>query len=146
MSVFAKISELKAKLSVRDDKINEIKREMDLIKNENTNMNSLIVTQRNKIKELESELNGFENVASKSGITITTLQKDNKQLQQTILELESRIRTHIMEREEAERKTETLYNKLNELASKITTITGIQITTNVSGVEILITKVRDTTI
>ena len=119
---------------------------MDLIKNENTNMNSLIVTQRNKIKELESELNGFENVASKSGITITTLQKDNKQLQQTILELESRIRTHIMEREEAERKTETLYNKLNELASKITTITGIQITTNVSGVEILITKVRDTTI
>jgi hypothetical protein len=46
-----------------------------------------------------------------------------------------------MEREEAERKTETLYNKLNELASKITTITGIQITSNVSGVELLITKV-----
>lgn len=142
-SLSNEISELKAKLSVRDDKINEIKREMDLIKNENTNMNSLIVTQRNKIKELESELNGFENVASKSGITITTLQKDNKQLQQTILELESRIRTHIMEREEAERKTETLYNKLNELASKITTITGIQITTNVSGVDILITKISD---
>lgn len=46
-----------------------------------------------------------------------------------------------MEREEAERKTETLYNKLNELASKITSITGIQITSNVSGVELLITKV-----
>lgn len=46
-----------------------------------------------------------------------------------------------MEREEAERKCETLYNKLNELAGKITTITGIQITSDVTGVEILINKV-----
>lgn len=83
---------MKAKVSVRDDKINDLKRELDHIKSENTNMNSMIVTQRNRIKELESELHGFENVASKSGITITTLQKDNKSLQQNILELESRIR------------------------------------------------------
>lgn len=55
-------------------------------------MNALIVTQRNRIRELENDLNGFESVASKSGITITTLQKDNKELQQKILELESRIR------------------------------------------------------
>jgi chromosome segregation ATPase len=83
---------MKAKVSVRDEKINELKREIELVKKENSNMNSMIVTQRNRIKELESELGGFENVASKSGITITTLQKDNKSLQQNVLELESRIR------------------------------------------------------
>lgn len=55
-------------------------------------MNALIVSQRNKIKELDGQLSGFESVASKSGITITTLQKDNKELQQSILDLESRIR------------------------------------------------------
>lgn len=82
---------MKAKVSVRDEKINELKREIELVK-KNSNMNSMIVTQRNRIKELESELGGFENVASKSGITITTLQKDNKSLQQNVLELESRIR------------------------------------------------------
>lgn len=106
-------------------------------------MNALIVTMRNKIRELEGDLGGFETVASKSGITITTLQKDNKQLQQTVLDLESRIRTHMMEREEAERKMDTLNNKLSELTTTITTITGITITSNIAGLDVLITKVNE---
>ena len=69
-----------------------MKREIDSLKSENSTMNALIITQRNKMKELEGDLGGFETVASKSGITITTLQKDNKELQQHVLELESRIR------------------------------------------------------
>jgi chromosome segregation ATPase len=88
----SKLSEYKVKFQAREDRINELKREMDTLKNENATMNALICTQRTKIKELEGDLGGFESVASKSGITITTLQKDNKELQQNVLELESRIR------------------------------------------------------
>ena len=79
-------------MQARDERINELKREMDSMRSENATMNSLIVTLRNRVKELEGDLGGFETVASKSEITITSLQKDNKELQHRILELESRIR------------------------------------------------------
>lgn len=91
-SLSIELNEAKVKVGARDERINELKREMDTLKSENATMNSLIVALRNRIKELEGELGGFETVASKSGITISALQKDNKDLQQTVLELESRIR------------------------------------------------------
>ncbi|CAF0745813.1 unnamed protein product [Brachionus calyciflorus] len=142
-TVTTELSEYKVKLQAREERINELKREIDTLKSENGTMNSLIVTLRNRVREVETDINGFEQVASKSGITITTLQNDNKDLQQKLLELESRIRTHMHEREEAERRTEALVNKLNELASKVTSITGVEITSNVAGLELLITKIGD---
>lgn len=102
-----------------------MKREMDSLKSESSTMHALIISLKNRIKELEGDLGSFENVASKSGITITTLQKDNRELQQHVLELESRIRTHINEREESERKLEVMNNKFTELTTKVTTITGV---------------------
>jgi hypothetical protein len=48
-----------------------------------------------------------------------------------------------MEREEAERKVQTIASKLNELAINITTITGVEITSNVDGIETLIKKFND---
>lgn len=142
-TISIELNECKVKVQARDERINELKREMDTLKSENSTMNSLIVTLRNRIRELEGDIGGFETVASKSGITISALQKDNKDLQQTVLELESRIRTHICEREDAERKTDILHNKLNELATQITTITGIHIQGTVSGLDTLIQKISD---
>lgn len=69
-----------------------MKREIETMKSENDTMNSMIVALRNRVKECESDLGGFENIASKSSVTISTLQKDNKDLQQHVLDLESRIR------------------------------------------------------
>jgi hypothetical protein len=47
----------------------------------------------------------------------------------------------MIEREEAERKTEAINNRLNDLANKVTTITGTSITGNTGGLDLLITKV-----
>ena len=105
-------------------------------------MHALIISLKNRIKELEGDLGSFENVASKSGITITTLQKDNRELQQHVLELESRIRTHINEREESERKLQVMNNKFTELTTKVTTITGVAMLGSQSfNLDTLITKV-----
>ena len=113
------------KVQARDERNAELKREMDSLKSESSTMHALIISLKNRIKELEGDLGSFENIASKSGITITTIQKDNKELQQHVLELESRIRTHINEREESERKLEIMNNKFTELTTKVTTITGV---------------------
>lgn len=86
------MTEYKIKVQAKEEKIAELKLEMESLKTENSTLNGLIVTQRNKIRELENELGSYESVASKSGLTITNLQHDNKKLQQTVLELESRIK------------------------------------------------------
>jgi len=118
-----------------------MKREIETMKSENATMNSMIVALRNRLKEVENDLGGFEGLASKSGVTIATLQKDNKDLQQHVLDLESRIRTHIMEREDAERKTDLINNKLTELAGQVSLITGTTISSSVEGLALLVTKI-----
>ena len=137
------LSEYKVKVQAKEERLNELKREIDTLKSENSTMNALIVALRNKIRELECELNGVESVHTKADITITSLQNDNKCLQTNVLELESRIRTHMMEREEAERKAYAINNKLTELASKISTITGAKITNDVAGIDLMIKKVTE---
>jgi hypothetical protein len=72
--------------------LNEYKREIEKFKSDNAALNSLIISQRSKLKEFESDLGSFETVANKSGIAISALQRENKEYQQRILELESRIR------------------------------------------------------
>ena len=101
------------------------------------------MSQRGKVKELETDLGGFETVANKSGITIGALQRENKDYQQRILELESRIRTHMDEREGAERKTDVVFKKLDELAHHLSTITGTAIPSTGAGLDILINKVEN---
>jgi chromosome segregation ATPase len=128
---------------VKEDRIRELKMEHDSLKSENGTMNSLIMSLRTKIKELEGDLGGYESVASKSGITISSLQRDNRELQQTVCDLESRIRTLVMDREEAERKTDSVNNKLIELSTKITTITGFEINPCVDSLDILVCKINE---
>ncbi len=86
------LTEYKIKVQAKEEKINELKLEMEAIKTESSTLNALIVTQRSKIRELENELSSYESVANKSGITITSLQQDNKNLQKSVVELESRIK------------------------------------------------------
>lgn len=53
------------------------------------------IEKLNKISELENEIASYENVRQKSTITINVLQKDNKELQSKIFELESKNRFYI---------------------------------------------------
>ncbi len=57
-------------------------------------------------------------------LALTGLQRDNKEYQTKILELESRIRTHMNDREDTARKTDTIEKRLHQLVSQLETITG----------------------
>lgn len=45
-----------------------------------------------RVHELESNVNSYDSVASKSSLTISALQKDAKEKQEQLLELQSRAR------------------------------------------------------
>jgi len=47
---------------------------------------------RLRVRELESNISSYDSVASKSSLTISTLQKDAKEKQEQLLELQSRLR------------------------------------------------------
>ncbi len=47
---------------------------------------------RLRVRELESNISSYDSVASKSSLTISVLQKDAKEKQEQLLELQSRLR------------------------------------------------------
>ena len=55
-------------------------------------LNSMINLEKISIKNLEIDLKSFEDLSSKSKITIETLQEDNNQLNNKIIELESNLK------------------------------------------------------
>ncbi|CAF1686323.1 unnamed protein product [Rotaria magnacalcarata] len=118
------LRELSIKSSAKDERINELKHEIESLKKEH----DLVVHANNQLRlrarELESNIGSYDSVANKSSLTISSLQKDIKEKQDQILELQSRIRTHMEDRETSERKTDNLYKKLQELFSQLSVTLG----------------------
>ena len=129
-------------MQARDERVAELKREIEALKGENEASKAFAISLKTEIKELESKLANTETTNSKSAITLTAIQRENKEYQTRILELESRNRTHLHEREESERKQDIIYKKLDELASQVSIITGAEIPSTAAGIEKLISKVK----
>ena len=104
------------------------------MKNEHELINQVNHQLRTRVRELEGNMTSYDSVANKSTLTIASLQKDSKEKQDQLLELQSRIRygkilrflfssmnsslcfrIHMEEREGMERRTGHLMNKLQEL-------------------------------
>ncbi|CAF3690001.1 unnamed protein product [Rotaria socialis] len=118
------LRETTIKSAAKDERINELKREIESLKKEHESLNQANNQLRLHMRELESNVGSYESVASKSSLTISSLQKDAKERQEQIMELQSRVRTHMEEREASERKTEGLHNKLQELFSQLSVTLG----------------------
>ena len=80
------------KLSAKDERINELKREIESVRREHESLNQVNNQLRLRICELESNVNSYDSVASKSSLTIAALQRDAKEKQDQIVELQSRVR------------------------------------------------------
>lgn len=80
------------KLATKDERINELKHEIESIKKEYELLNQTNNQLRLRLRELESNMNSYDSVANKSSLTITILQKECKEKQEQILELQSRLR------------------------------------------------------
>ncbi|CAF3494707.1 unnamed protein product [Rotaria sordida] len=118
------LRETTIKSSAKDERINELKHEIESLKKEH----DLVIHANNqlrlRLRELESNITSYDSVTNKSSLTISSLQKDLKEKQDQLLELQSRIRTHMEERETSERKTDTLNKKLQELFSQLSVTLG----------------------
>ncbi|CAF2393713.1 unnamed protein product [Rotaria sp. Silwood2] len=138
------LREITIKSSAKDERINELKHEIESLKKEH----DLVIHANNqlrlRVRELESNVTSYDSVANKSSLTISSLQKDIKEKQDQLLELQSRIRTHMEERETSERKTDTLNKKLQELFSQLSVTLGADYgQSNTAAFDKVMTRVAD---
>ena len=86
------LRETAIKSSAKDERINEMRHELDTLRSEHELMNQSNNQLRLRVRELESNMNSYDSVANKSSFTISALQKDCKDKQDQVCELQSRIR------------------------------------------------------
>jgi cell division septum initiation protein DivIVA len=65
---------------------------MESIKKEHELLLQVNNQLRSRVRELESNVNSYDSVANKSSLTIASLQKDAKEKQEQLFELQARIR------------------------------------------------------
>lgn len=83
---------MQAQLEAREDKVRELKILSETAR-ESEDRNALIIQQlRGQLMRYQSEFGNLEEVASRSGIAISSLQEDTREAHQRIFELESRLR------------------------------------------------------
>ena len=80
------------KLAGKDERINELKHEVDSMRREYDSINQGNNQLRLRARELESNVNSYESVGNKSSLTIAALQRDAREKQEQLIELQSRLR------------------------------------------------------
>ncbi|KAL4237945.1 hypothetical protein ACF0H5_002655 [Mactra antiquata] len=106
--------ELENELEMRDVRIKEQQLQMETSRENETRLSTLIESLRSQVRELEGRAGAFESVAGRSEFTVAALQKENKASQERIVDLETRQRKQLEEREEALAKVSILERKMKE--------------------------------
>ncbi|XP_045163398.2 coiled-coil domain-containing protein 170-like isoform X2 [Mercenaria mercenaria] len=109
-----KIRELENELEVRDVKIKELQLQMETGRENERRLQSLVESLRSQVVDLEGRAGAIESVASRSEVTVAALQKENKAANERIVDLESRQRKILEEREEAQARAELVDRRLRE--------------------------------
>jgi chromosome segregation ATPase len=79
-------------LEIRDVRIKELQLQMETGRENERRLQSLVESLRSQVVDLEGRAGAIESVASRSEVTVSALQKENKASNERIVELESRQR------------------------------------------------------
>ncbi|XP_036887642.1 coiled-coil domain-containing protein 170-like [Sturnira hondurensis] len=123
-NLLAELRNLQNKLLVKQTSVQEIKSELESYKENNVKQSFQIMSLKNDIKDLEELIASLTRIKSLKSINVHSLERVNWDLNESITELENRLRVHLVEKEKAEQKTKLLEKKLagaNELTPHMNT-------------------------
>ena len=86
------VRELQVQLDSREEKIRTLKIQVETTRENEAKQTALMASLRQQLVEYEAQYGNIEGAASRSELTINSLQRDNKVQQERILELETRIK------------------------------------------------------
>ncbi|KAI0225840.1 hypothetical protein LSAT2_023409 [Lamellibrachia satsuma] len=141
----AQLREVQAQLDAREDKIRELKLQAETARESEAKHIALVHSLRQKLCEYDASHGSLEGAANRSEVAIQTLQRDNKESNERIVELESRLRTHLAEREAAEQERDTATKKLHDITSRLSTYlnTDAYGSNDLASSEVLIQHIKD---
>lgn len=130
------VKSLEKELEEKDVHIRELKTLYDTSKENESRLTSLLESHKQQIIELESRTGSFQSAVGRSEFTVSTLQEQNRHNADKIVELESRIRQLLEERENAESKSIHIERKYSEMMSQISSVLRIEECTSLSSASI----------
>ncbi|KAL5009306.1 hypothetical protein ScPMuIL_014887 [Solemya velum] len=116
------VRQLQSELDEKDMKLREMKVLLDTSKENEARLSAMLDSQRMRMSSYESKTGSLETVATRSELTLQNLQRENRELQEKTMELESRLRKQLDEREHAENNVYSHERKYHNLLSEIRNI------------------------
>ncbi|XP_014639772.1 PREDICTED: coiled-coil domain-containing protein 170-like [Ceratotherium simum simum] len=111
-NLLAELRNLQNKLFIKETSLQEMKSELESYKENNVQQSFQIMSLKDDIKDLQELIASLTRIKSLKNTNIQSLERGNWDLTERILELENRLRVHLVEREKAERKADLLEKKL----------------------------------
>lgn len=98
----SQVRDLQMSLESKEDRIREMKIQLDSMRETESRQATLIHTQREKLLEYETHRGNLEGSANLHELSFQALQQEHREAQQRIIDLESRLRKYGEERERME--------------------------------------------
>ncbi|XP_045143558.1 coiled-coil domain-containing protein 170-like [Echinops telfairi] len=111
-NLLAELRNLQNKLLVKETSLQEMKSELESYKENNVQQLFQILSLRKDIQDLEELIASLTRIKSLKNTNIQNLERGNWDLTERIIELENRLRVHLVEREKAEYKADMLEKQL----------------------------------
>ncbi|XP_004371161.1 coiled-coil domain-containing protein 170-like [Trichechus manatus latirostris] len=112
-NLLAELRNVQNKLLIKETSLQEMRSELESYKENNVQQLFQIMSLKDDIKDLEELIASLTRIKSLKNTDIQSLERGNWDLTEQIIELENRLRVHLVEREKAERKADFLEKKLS---------------------------------
>ncbi|KAM8920970.1 coiled-coil domain-containing protein 170-like [Pelodytes ibericus] len=141
-SLLAEVSDLKSSLAVKEAFLQEMKEDVDKYKERNARQSAHMQSLKNRTQELEKMGSSVSSGKAETHAELYSFRRENKDLNERIGELESRLRIHLVEREKAEQKGSGLERKLQETLDKLSSCLNTDIGRLSDPLDALLQKVE----
>ncbi|XP_006864694.1 PREDICTED: coiled-coil domain-containing protein 170-like [Chrysochloris asiatica] len=111
-TLLAELRNLQNKLLIKETSLQEMKSELESYKENNVQQLFQIMSLKTDVKNLEELIASLTRIKYLKNTNIQNLERGNWDLTGRIIELENRLRVHLMERKKAEHKADLLEKKL----------------------------------
>lgn len=140
-----KLKDSESEIEARDIRIRELEHRVGNSRESEARLSEMVTTLREKLADFESRSDSFETVANRGEYTISTLQKENRELNEKVMELELRLRKQLEEREGAEYQVLSEGRRLHELLKQLSSVlyTDEIVDTTQESTDLIMRKLTD---
>ncbi|XP_002738131.1 coiled-coil domain-containing protein 170-like isoform X2 [Saccoglossus kowalevskii] len=131
--LMSEIRDVESKLTAKELQLQDMRLEIGTYKENESRQAALIESLRERLRIIENETGSLETTHTRGEITIAALQRENRQHQDRILEMESRIRSMTIEKEESVQKALDAERRFSELSLEMSRALAIDGSSQLTG-------------